>query len=434
MKKIISFLMCGLLLLGLCSCKDDNSQDTNSDVKYSTAGIPEYTGTEGDTIKVTLAGTKTGNGSSVNGVKVLPSGATLIDIKTEPTDTSDGDDTPDTPGEVPEDKVFHDFVLNYDTDNITILQLTDFRVIDSAQQRTNGSLANQFVQLYKKENMKSLLFDYIGKMVDDVKPDLIIITGNLVNGQFDDLGTSFKEVIKYMESLNTFWAPVFGDFEGISAQGVAWQCEQLSNAPHCLFKRSEGIVGNSNYSIGIAVDGAIKRNIYLMDSNSCSNTSDLSVSTAIGMAKNQINWLKSSIEKVTQANGKIIPSFVAFNRPSEDVTDALTAAGYETDINSTYEIGKDVSPKNNDFGTKGAKLVAGHTLGKLSSTFKELGVDGVFMGRNAASNISVLYNDIRWTIGSKTGKYDTNARINGGTKIVVNNSTMKFVVTSVSAE
>lgn len=439
MKRILSFLLCGLMLFSLCSCKkdDSNTDKTSSVVKYTTAGIPEYTGTQGDTIDVQLSGETTGNGSSVESVKVLPSGATVISVEKKmntSSNSSTDSGTTDKPGDVPEEKVCHDFVLNYNTEDITILQLSDFCVIDSAQQRTNGTLNNQATQQYKKSNMKALLFDYIDKMVKDVKPDLILVTGNLVHGQFDDLGTSFKEVVNYMESLNIFWAPVFGDFEGISAQGAAWQCEQLIKAPHCLFKKTEGITGNSNYSIGIAVNGNIVRNIYMMDSNSCNNTSDLSVSTVLGLEQKQLDWLKASVENVTNTFGKKVPTFVAFNRPSSDISDTLSLVGYETDITATYEIGKDVASQNNDFGKKEDKLICGHAVGKLSETFKALGVDGVFMGRNSASNISVLYDGIRWTIGSKTGKYDTKYNINGGTKIVINSATNNFAVTNVSAE
>ena len=108
-------MLCGLILLCLCSCKKDNTKDTDTDVKYSTASIPEYTGTEGDTIEVTLSGTTTGTGSSINSVTVLPSGATLIDISKKTNNSSGSSSnsgTTETPSDTPEEEVFHDFVFN----------------------------------------------------------------------------------------------------------------------------------------------------------------------------------------------------------------------------------------------------------------------------------------------------------------------------------
>ncbi len=441
MKKIISLLLSGLILLCLCSCKKENTDNKNasSTVKYSTASIPDYTGTEGDTIDVKLSAGATGNGSAIKKVSVLKSGATVIDISKKSNEKT-GSGEQSNPSDINHDseieKVNFDYTLNFDTNDIKILQLTDFRIIDSAQKRSKSALSSQLTEKYKISNIESLLFDDVDKLVRQEKPDLILVTGNLVHGQFDDLGTSFLKVIRHMESLNVLWAPVFGDLDGISAQGVSWQCEQLTNAPHCLFKKQNSITGNSNYSIGISVNGKYVRSIYMLDSNSCANTSDPAVSTNIGIDEKQMNWLTTSINTNKGIIGNAIPSFVAFNRPSEDILDALINAEYETPDNPAeiYEIGKDKVSKNSDFGIKGANLTCGHKIGKLCDTFSSLKVDGVFMGANAGSNVSVLYNGIRWTLGSKTGKYDTTYKINGGTKITLMKENNGFIVSNLSVE
>lgn len=75
---------------------------------------------------------------------------------------------------------------------------------------------------------------------------MIIITGDLVYGEFDDKGTCLLELIKFMESFDIPWAPVFGNHDNESQKGADWQCEQLEKAGNCLF-RQRTLTGNSNY-------------------------------------------------------------------------------------------------------------------------------------------------------------------------------------------
>ena len=62
------------------------------------------------------------------------------------------------------------------------------------------------------------------------KPDLILMTGDNIYGEFDDSGASLRKLIAYMDSFQIPWAPVWGNHDNESTKGVTWQCEQFEKA------------------------------------------------------------------------------------------------------------------------------------------------------------------------------------------------------------
>lgn len=418
-KKLIVLVLSFVLFVSACA-KTDNNTSVSSPNNAVTDSSDVVLEDAGDLIEVRPA-TQTGNGATVNNVHVSKSGATVIGISkkdesgnSSSESTSSGTSSSGTQGNKdPYDELPLDFVLDFDTENIKVLQLSDFMVIDSSQQRPETTMGTADTIKYDPSKKQELLFNEIKSAVDKSNPDLILITGDLVMGFYDDLGTSFEAVINYMDSLKIFWAPVFGTYDNSSAQGVEWQCSKLKESKYCLFKRSNNVEGNSNYSIGLGVKGKLSRVIYMLDSNGCVNSTDPAVITTAGIRDTQLQWVEN-VNNSLKGKGVNVPSFACFNLLSSDVLDAVVNAGYEDNSNtSVYEIGKDITAKNRDFGVKGEPFTTMFTNDKLLTTFKGVGVDGVFMGSNPATDISVLYNDILWTIGLKTGTYYKATRTGG---------------------
>lgn len=430
-KKLIVLVLSLVLFVSACAKTNNNTNDSSKDdvVTDSSSVVSEN---DGDLIEVRPA-KQTGNGATVNKVHVAKSGATVISISKKKdndnlssgTTSSGSSSSSGSQGDKdPYSELPLDFVLDFDTENINILQLSDFMVIDSSQQRPETMMGDADTLKYAPSKKQELLFDEIKATVDKAKPDLILVTGDLVMGFYDDLGTSFEAVINYMDSLKIFWAPVFGTYDNSSAQGVEWQCNKLKESKYCLFKRGNSIGGNSNYSIGLGVNGELSRVIYMMDSNGCINSTDPAVVTTAGIKDTQLQWVETVNNSLKEKDFKV-PSFACFNLASSDILDAVVNAGYEDQSNTAvYEIGKDVTAKNQDFGVKGEPFATIFTNDKLLNTFKTVGVDGVFMGSNPLTDISVLYNDIRWTIGLKTGKY-YNASRTGGMLIKLSSNSFK---------
>ena len=276
---------------------------------------------------------------------------------------------------VPDPLTLVDFSLEIPSDRgVKILQLTDTEIIDALQMRTSGALTSAQQEEYARKNIYANCFNYITELVENDRPDLIIISGDIVNGNFDDNGSMWLKLIDFMDSLDIPWAPVFGTLENASGKGAAWQRTQLiSTAQNCLFKAGS-VTGNGDYTIGITDDGVIKRVIYMLDS-----------ATNNGISNAQVNWVKAKAASIASAYGEV-PAFIFYNK--------TTATDY-------------------------------------SSDFATANIDGVFMGNSPSDNSSTLSGGITYTYGTKTGTYGTyNANKLGGTYIYVSASGQNFTITA----
>lgn len=312
---------------------------------------------------------------------------------------------------------------------IKVLQLTDTQITDSTQDENNvfGTVELGGKYIYKPEHMEENLFKYMRKAVKDATPDLIILTGDLVYGQFDNDGSCFSALVKEMDSYKIPWAAVYGNHDNESAKGAIWQNEQLKKSKYCLF--NQGVAdGNGNYSIGIKQDGEIKRVFYLMDSNYCgaaSNASANNVKTTVGFSDSQMEWLNLSVSELRRVNANV-PISMAYHVPDVNFQEANKLYMNNT-TNGTkyYTIGANVAAQNGDFGSNENKdgAVADvevfnvtYNEKSLLALYKEYGVDSVFVGHYHTLSMSILYEDIRWTFGLKTGVYDSQTTKNmGGT-------------------
>ena len=344
---------------------------------------------------------------------------------------------------------------------LTVLQLTDMQIIDAAQQRRPDRLNAFEIEAWKTEHAEMCAYAPIRAVIEQTNPDLILITGDIVYGEFDDSGRIFAQFTAFMESFGIPWAPVFGNHDNETKSGVYAQCRILEKAPHCLFRRSTTLTGNSNYSVGLFDGEELVRVLYMLDSNGCWGASDPDTTRHHGMEDDQIAWMVDTAAALRERWGRPIPAFACFHIPSEDYITALTDAGYQTeddpdggnyiiagtapaskidaDIPSpnTIEDGDPVrvlQPANEgDCGYKNERMARGAFQKARSAEFLASDVDGVFMGHCHRCQVSVLGKDgIRYTHGVKSGTYDyhTRGRI-GGTKIVISADRKTFSVEQV---
>lgn len=329
-----------------------------------------------------------------------------------------------------------DFSVVQKGQELRILQLTDMQIIDSAQKRFPERLGAGETEKWQTQNVKEMLFDSMDRLVAETKPDLIIVTGDITYGEFDDSGKSLLAFIEKMESYRIPWAPVWGNHDNESVLGVDWQCQQFINAKNCLFKK--GItVGCSNYIIGIKnSDGELLRLVYMMDSNGCYNASRLSilqgVKTTMGFASQQMDWMRASYANVCEKYGKSVPSFVCFHIETADHLRILEQKGY---YNSKAFCKCDIAPNGEDFGDIHEKIGVGDEPISVLPTFKAVNVDGAFFGHSHTNNASIVGEGIRWTYGLKTGRYDYHEKEKlGGTLITLVNNASQFSIEHIRSE
>ena len=303
-----------------------------------------------------------------------------------------------------------DFVLRADAGaerrGIRVLQLTDMQVIDSAQRRTPDRLREDEIAAWAPENFDALCGDHVRSLVTQTRPDLIILTGDLVYGSFDDAGSTFLWFCELMDSFEIPWAPVFGNHDNETKRGVAWQCECFERSRYCLFRRGE-VSGNGNYSIGIASGDRLLRVIHMVDSNGCKGSDAPEVIRDGGIYPDQLAEIRRRSTLLCEREGRLVPAFMAFHIPTTAFRQAELAKGYRTDARENYVLGVDVPARDGDFGfqleTHRAPLIESEGFVDF---LHENGIDGVFVGHFHATCMAIDYAGVKWVYGMKTGQYD----------------------------
>lgn len=301
-----------------------------------------------------------------------------------------------------------DSVLKFSKENCRILQLTDMQVVDSAQQRNPDRLSPRLQEILKIENVDKVVFSDVDWLIEKTNPDIIVITGDVVYGEFDDKGTSLQLIIDKFESYGIPWIPIWGNHDNESEKGVIWQCEQLENAENCLFKRGS-TTGTGNYTVGIFdKDDNLKRVLYMLNSHGSWCASEKSLASGVkrdyGFEPDQIAWLNEIGEDIEREYGKI-PSFACFHTATVDLIEILEQKGvYDRQTRFKKE---DFVPykweKDGEFGELNETLQIVNP--PVLPLLKKLNVDGVFLGHTHINSFSVLSDGIRWTQGLKTGTY-----------------------------
>ncbi len=303
-----------------------------------------------------------------------------------------------------------DFVVEVESGReARVLQLTDTQIIDAAQTR-EGRGGVDF-EAWDTDKMDEKLFDCARQVIESYNPDLILITGDLVYGEFDDKGTSLMTLIEFMDSFEIPWAPVFGNHDNESELGADWQCEQLVKSKHCLFKQRE-LTGNGNYSVGIEQDGKLTRAFFMMDSNGCGAmslaTMDNGHSKAeVGFGYDQIEWYTGAIEKIHEESPETKIS-MGFHIQLAVWGDALRPYGFSTVMfDNDKPINLDDLNEEGTFGYIGRNLKSAWDYNYVVwNGLKDLGVDSIFVGHEHSNNSSVMFEGVRVAYGLKTGTYD----------------------------
>lgn len=323
-----------------------------------------------------------------------------------------------------------DFSVIQKGNEFRVLQLTDMQIIDASQKRFPERLEAEATEKWQPQNMQKMLFESMDRLVAETNPDLIIVTGDITYGEFDDTGKSLIAFIEKMESYDIPWAPVWGNHDNESVLGVDWQCQQFIQAKNCLFEKGN-TVGCSNYIIGIKNScGELLRLIYMMDSNGCYNASKLSilqgVKTAVGFASEQMDWMRDSYANICKKHEKCVPSFVCFHIETIDFLRILQQKGY---YNPEAFCKYDIVSNGEDFGDIHENMYAGEAPITVLPTFKAVNVDGAFFGHSHINNASIMGEGIRWTFGLKTGLYDYHEKEKlGGTLITLSDQCSRFSV------
>ena len=304
-----------------------------------------------------------------------------------------------------------DFLVEVETGrNPVVLQLTDIQIVDAAQAR----LGREGVHWtdWATDKMDVRCYNYLTEIINSVKPDLILMTGDNIYGEFDDNGTVLKGLVRFMESFQIPWAPIFGNHDNESKMGADWQSQQFEDAEYCLFEQKT-LTGNGNYSVGLAQGNELKRVFYMLDSNGGGNLSEETLanghsSKIPGFGADQIAWYTEQITALKAVSPDTKISF-AWHIPSAIFVDAYKTYGFTnngTDQNP-INIDKLADKKEGDFGYLSEDFRSPwDTTYSVYNGLKKLGVDSIFVGHDHCNSASVVYDGVRFQYGQKSTEYD----------------------------
>ena len=92
----------------------------------------------------------------------------------------------------------------------------------------------------------------IKRAVADAKPDLIVLSGDIVCGDDNSTLFSIQRITDLMESFRIPWAPVFGNHDDEANCDLNYLADVMMTGPHCLMKKGDPSLGVGNYIVNVA--------------------------------------------------------------------------------------------------------------------------------------------------------------------------------------
>lgn len=262
-------------------------------------------------------------------------------------------------------------------------------------------------------------FELIKKLVNDLQPDLITLSGDNAWGYI-----SYLETIELLESFNIPWAPVMGNHDGEGTGTEFWAAYTLSNAKNCLFKFGPKDMGYGNYIINITENDKTIHTLFMMDTHSSADF-DVNGEVVDGydhLWDNQQEWYKWAVNGIKELNGgKTVESTVIFHIPVYEYTDAWN----QISINKTEENKHGEGDTKNKlflFGNQTEDCCTSPVNNGFFTLCKELGsTKNILVGHDHVNDFSVMYDGIRlsYSLKSGFGSYWTDEMI-GGTTLNIN--------------
>ena len=298
----------------------------------------------------------------------------------------------------PEDEYTPDYAVTIEKDpskdfvilNIADVQLGTMEIYDEAY----GGIAEATIR----------------KAVEEVKPDLITMTGDNA-----DCKPGYIRIAQFMDSLGVPWAPVMGNHDGDNGDEryEFWCGYQLYKAKNCVFKYGPAGMGIGNYVINITENGKIIHTLYMMDTHS---DTSLPCGGYDHLWDNQLQWYEWAVKGTEKLAGKNVESSIFFHIPCVQYKNAWEEAGYNAET-GVYE----GSGYSDSFGSKDENICAPNFDSGFFALAEELdSTKNMIAGHDHVNNFSINYQGIQLSYSLKCGPASSwTESKNGGSVLTV---------------
>lgn len=252
----------------------------------------------------------------------------------------------------------------------------------------------QFTDLHlhfaEEERMKKAVgtLDVIRKLLAVEKPDLAILTGDIVTADptalSGGLAEAWKKVAEPFSEAAVPFAITFGNHDHEREASAAEQLAMIQASPWNLTRSDDpSLPGAGNCALPIyGANGRPCRRIWLFDSHSNPTNKDLSVYDWI--KNEQIQWYRKESEKFESENSGRVPGLAFFHIPLPEYWKIHHAEG--------------------TLGNRNEDVCSPELNSGLFTAFVERGdIDGVFVGHDHVNDYIAPYKGIALAYGRKTG-------------------------------
>ena len=298
-----------------------------------------------------------------------------------------------------------DFVIEFaEGQDIKILQFADLQSEVWQNARTKG-LERSLRESRLVNNIPDDVFlEFITEAITKNEPDLIILTGDNICGDTDDLGEQWLKLIHHLDSFKTPWLCVFGNHDSESNMGVTWQAEQLINSEYCIFAEGE-VTGNCNYNVLLKQGDEYKYLFYMVDTHGenfnptgiLDDNVDADKAFPAGIYDDQLEWLENSAENIYSTIGQRLPVLIFQHIPPHESGIAVREL-----YPDTYDKFPFYADREGDLGWATEAHGGIDTGGKYWDIAKRIGCVGMFVGHQHEISTSIVYDGIRITYGLKS--------------------------------
>lgn len=276
------------------------------------------------------------------------------------------------------------FIIHTKNDTLKVLQLTDLHI--------GGTLST-----YQQDRAAFESIDF--QVIQEAKPDLVIITGDLVypialQSLTIDNRSPLVYICDFMEKIGLPWAFVYGNHD--TEPTAEFTAEELNEAltaytfdhgGHLLFSQTRpDIYGRYNGLIEVRnADGTLNQALFLLDSNdyASSQLNDYDVIHA-----DQIAWYRKTVEELSAREGRLVSSMLYFHIPIpefEEAYQALLAGSGDAELL---------------FGERREGCACPDRNSRLFQTILELGsTKAVFCGHDHLNDAGIRYKGVDLVYG-----------------------------------
>ncbi len=260
--------------------------------------------------------------------------------------------------------------------DFVVMNLTDFHISEYDYTYLNDVKANRS-------------FLYIKEMVEETKPDLITISGDIFCEDGNSNLYAVHRLTEFFDDLGIYWAPIFDWHDEQGNCDMNYIADIMMKSKFCLFRKGDPALGIGNYVINVVENEKIVHSIVMMHSNHGN------------VSEKQIQWYKWVTAGVGNLAGEQVTSSVILHVPFVQYQYAYDEA-WDAE-NNCWKDGYDA------FGLKmegidyekdenGAPLESG-----FFAALQEMGTTNVICGHEHVNFFSIRYQGIRLTYSLSIG-------------------------------